>query len=238
MRSSGGQAPARPRLYDDFDNFVTDLKTFVDHEVKPGNKRLFLLAHSMGGAIASIYLEKYGDDFSAAVFSAPMHQPDLAPIPHWACWLLKLGAGQTYVWGYGPYLSREFNSDRELTGSRVRYEILKRRELDRHPQAQLGGPSLAWAYEACKAANRSIRDAGRIKVEVLLFQAGADRIVKNRGQRRFCERMNASRYQSCILREIHGARHELLIEQDTYRDLVLGEMISFFRQRHTSKVQD
>ncbi len=80
---------------ENFDYFVDDLKTFVEKEAKPANERLFLLAHSMGGAIASLYLEKFNADFSAAALSSPMHQPDLSPIPNKACWLLKLGPGKS-----------------------------------------------------------------------------------------------------------------------------------------------
>lgn len=216
---------------DDFENFVADLKTFVDREAKASNTHLFLLGHSMGGAIASLYLEKYSFDFAAAALSAPMHQPDLSPIPNQACWLLRLGPGKGYVWGHGPYHSRAFRSDSELTNSRVRYGILKRGELDRHPQAQLGGPSFHWAHEACLAANRSVVQANQIKVDVLLFQAGQDRIVKSDGQRRFCAVMNATQIQSCFLHHVEGARHELLIEEDRYRNRVLKDMISFFRKR-------
>ncbi|MBY3143803.1 alpha/beta fold hydrolase [Rhizobium laguerreae] len=217
---------------ENFDDFVDDLKTFVEKEAKPANERLFLLAHSMGGAIASLYLEKFSADFAAAALSSPMHQPDLSPIPNNACWLLNLGPSKSYVWGRGPYASRGFNADRDLTSSRIRYDILKRGELDRYPQAQLGGPSFSWAYEGCMAANRSIRDAGRISVDVLLFQAGDDRVVKAHGQQKFCDTMNAARLGSCSLRILKGARHELLIEQDVHRSLVLEEILSFFKRKH------
>lgn len=66
---------------DDFDNYVKDLKLFVDNTIpKPevrGNKPLFLLAHSMGGAVASLYLENTDnkDKFQAAALVTPMHQP-------------------------------------------------------------------------------------------------------------------------------------------------------------------
>lgn len=220
---------------DDFDDYVSDLKTFVEKEAKRENKRLFLLAHSMGGTIASLYLEKFSTDFSAAVLSSPMHQPDLSPIPNQACWLFKLGPRRSYVWGYGPYVSREFDADRDLTSSRIRNDILKRGELDRHPQAQLGGPSFKWAYEGCKAANRSIRDAGRISADVLLFQAEDDRVVKADGQQKFCNAMNYARSGSCTLRLVKGARHELLIERDAHRDLVFGELLSFFKQQRRTR---
>ncbi|MGO7909954.1 alpha/beta hydrolase, partial [Rhizobium leguminosarum] len=74
-------------------------------EAKPANERVCLLAHYMGGAIASLYLEKSSADFAAAALSSHMHQPDLSPIPTKACWLLKLGPSKSSVWGRGPSAS-------------------------------------------------------------------------------------------------------------------------------------
>lgn len=212
-----------------FDDYVEDLKTFVDGTAKPANRRLFLLGHSMGGAIASLYLETYLSDFSGAVFTAPMHQPDLRPIPNMACWLFRLGAPKNYVWGRGPFaLSTDFDPYKSSTSSRVRYELIKRGEPVRHPETQLGGPSFNWVHESCLAANRSVRNAGKIMTNVLLIQAGDDRIVKPSGQRKFCSSMNANRQGSCRLKRLDGAKHELLIERDEYRHVVLDEMIDFF----------
>lgn len=212
-----------------FDDYVEDLKTFVEETAKPANRRLFLLGHSMGGAIGSLYLETYPSDFSGAVFTAPMHQPDLNPIPNAACWLFRLGAPKNYVWGRGPFaLSQHFDPHRSSTSSQVRYELIKRGEPVLHPETQLGGPSFNWVHESCLAAKRSVRNAAKIMTNVLVIQAGDDRIVKPSGQRKFCTSMNLARPGSCRLKRLDGARHELLIERDEYRHVVLTEMIDFF----------
>ncbi|KQO75960.1 alpha/beta fold hydrolase [Rhizobium sp. Leaf262] len=212
-----------------FGDYVEDLKTFVDETAKPANRRLFLVGYSMGGAIGSLYLETYSSDFSGAVFTAPMHQPDLSPIPNMACWLFRFGAPKNYVWGRGPFaLSKDFDPDRSSTSSRVRYEIIKRDEFIRHPETQLGGPSFNWVYESCLAANRSVRNAEKIRTNVLIIQAGDDRLVKASGQRKFCTLLNAARPGACRLIRLDGAKHELLIERDEYRQVVLDEMIDFF----------
>ena len=67
----------------DFDEYVEDLKSFLDTIVIPDQTEnselpdytalpLFLYAHSMGGCIATLFLEKYPDIFQAAVLSSPM----------------------------------------------------------------------------------------------------------------------------------------------------------------------
>jgi lysophospholipase len=50
-----------------FDDYVEDFNTFVREVVaKRKHKRLLLLAHSMGGGIASVYLDRYPGDFAKA----------------------------------------------------------------------------------------------------------------------------------------------------------------------------
>ncbi|MEI4484526.1 MULTISPECIES: alpha/beta fold hydrolase [unclassified Phyllobacterium] len=215
-----------------FDDYVIDLKTFVEKIAKPSNARLYLVAHSMGGTIGSLYLEKYAKDFSAVALSSPMHEPNLSPVPNSLCWLLRLGPRNKYVWGRGPYMEHgDFNPDRDFTSSQTRYEILKRRELKYSPEAQLGGPSFNWAYQSCKASRQSVQNAYRIKTPVLLFQASNDRLVKPGGQKQFCDAVNSSRRGSCRMELIGGARHELLIESDQYRNAILNKIIRFFKKQ-------
>ncbi|GAL05664.1 lysophospholipase L2 [Photobacterium aphoticum] len=57
-----------------FSDYVTDLTTFYTEVVAPKNYRhRHLLAHSMGGTIASLFLAAFPDTLTSAVLSAPMH---------------------------------------------------------------------------------------------------------------------------------------------------------------------
>lgn len=213
-----------------FDDYVEDLKIFVDTIVQPhSDRKLFLLAHSMGGAIGSLYLEKYPQDFSAAVFSSPMHQIVMNPLPSDACWFFRvLGPRAQYVLGNGAYVEmKQFDPDRALTSSRIRYNLLVRDEFRRFPSARPGGASWQWAYEACKGSKQSRISAALTKVPVLIFQAGADTLVTPQGQREFCDGVNSSHPNSCEIENIPGARHELLFESDRYRAPVLAKTLQF-----------
>ena len=67
---------------DRFDDYVDDLKTFIDTLIKAKpHARIFILAHSLGGCVAARYLEKYPDDITAAVLSSPMLQIDTGSFP-------------------------------------------------------------------------------------------------------------------------------------------------------------
>ncbi|MBA1432728.1 MAG: alpha/beta fold hydrolase [Epsilonproteobacteria bacterium] len=61
---------------DNFFHYVDDLKFFVANYV-PHFKKRILLGHSMGGAIAALYAERYRDDFDALVLASPICEPSL-----------------------------------------------------------------------------------------------------------------------------------------------------------------
>lgn len=68
---------------DKFSYYIEDFKKFIDEVVIPnGNdKKLLLFAHSMGGAIGTMFLERYQEYFSGAVLSAPMHEINTGKVP-------------------------------------------------------------------------------------------------------------------------------------------------------------
>jgi lysophospholipase len=97
-----------------FDDYVADLERFVDQVVdaRPHPQRV-LLAHSMGGAIALLYVERHPGRFDGAILCAPMLRIDTEPLPapvaramgDAAVWL---GLGGRYCPGRGPYAREPF----------------------------------------------------------------------------------------------------------------------------------
>ena len=220
-----------------FADYVQDFNTFVRGVVaKQGHKRLLLLAHSMGGAIASLYLEGYPSDFERAALSSPMHEPAtpvLLPTAL-ACGEAKemlgriTGSLNDYAVTKGPYAENEtFQSDNAYTQSEKRHRRAWKAYED-NPGAKLGGPSKNWAVEACDGAAKARKSAGRITVPVLLVSAGADTVVTATGQKEFCDTLNAARPGQCTLVRIDGGKHELFIERDDFRVPALTTILRFF----------
>ena len=209
-----------------FDDYVKDLHQFVETIVPLGKKRI-LLGHSMGGAIASLYAEKYQNDFNALVLSSPMHQPDLvsSSMSNFACELIEKRKNDIdrYIVGEKSYDDSSKNFDENLlTHSKVRYEISKI-AFDIEPKAKLGGPSVRWVSEACRGSAQSVVNAGNIKIPVLLLQAGEDQIVNKKPQEVFCENVGSN----CKAYTLEGAYHELLVEKDSIRERVLTAVLDF-----------
>ena len=212
-----------------FENYVKDLDTFVESIVKKqGDEVLFLLAHSMGGAIASLYLEQHHGVFKAAVLSSPMHEANLftSATSKMLCEVIHLYNidNVKYAPAMGPYDGKEKKIDDNIySHSNIRY-VISLQENEIYPQTKIGGPSVEWVLRSCEASALSIQQASKITTPILILQAGGDRIVNLKPQEKFCK--NASSY--CKGYTIPGAEHELFIEKDSYRVPALSLMFSFF----------
>lgn len=231
---------------DSFENYVKDLKTFVDTVVKPkDHPNLFLLAHSMGGGIASLYIEEYPTDFKAAVLVTPMHEPLLPVIgkdaTKYICAVaesLPIYPQDGYAKGQGPYSLTLFK-DNDLTHSKVRYEkklaILNENTINE--TAKVGGPTHNWIREACKAGKKARADAVKISIPVLLLQASEDTAVRPEAQSEFCEKVNSGKNgKLCNSYVVEKAYHAILIEADTFRIPALTKALDFLADNSVRRI--
>lgn len=220
----------------DFEDYVTDLNTFVTNVVLPNkHKKLFLLGHSMGGGIATRYIEVYPTVFNAVALSSPMHAPDARILvsPEGGClWfrLMDWVCNGCYA-GFKakPYAPEEF-SENEYTHSEVRYAKLITTYKD-VKDIQLGGPTRGWAGEACAASEKILENTGKIKIPVLVLQAGADTAVTPEGQNEFCKNLERDTGTPCFgggPKRLEDAYHELFIESDEYRIAAINAILDFF----------
>ncbi len=222
-----------------FDDFVDDFASFVrtaeqqmlDHY----GSRLptYLVAHSMGGAIAALYFSRYPHDIKAAVLSSPMFGINTGKLPHWlAVAVSRTGAALNsllspqkpwYIWGTGDYVEVPF-SDNNLSHSVARYQTF-REHYREHPEVQLGGPTLRWVAEALSAARQAVTEAGAIQIPVLVVQAGGDTVVDAKAQQDF---VAALAHPESQLQVVPEAMHEIFIESDRYRKPVVERLIRWF----------
>lgn len=213
----------------DFMNYVRDLHTFIEKKVLPDQpQNLFLVGHSMGGAIAGLYIENYPKVFDAALLSSPMMQPTIggALISGFMCNALTLKKNEipSYAPGTESYdnENRDFETN-QLTHSKIRYKITEK-TFEVHQREKVGGPSLHWVVEACKASKTVVEEADKIKIPILVLQAGEDAIVNPAPQEKLCKRAD----KFCSGYQVPGAYHELFVESDMYRTKALTALLNFF----------
>jgi lysophospholipase len=234
-RILAGEAKRQIGHVRDFQDYVSDLKQFYTDFVRPiGHRKHVLLGHSMGGCIASLYLETHSQDFDAAVLCSPMDELALGFLPRFAHDIIdvedRLGLGEEYAPGEHGYDEGETFSNKCLTHSEVRWNLIRREYRD-NPAAKLGGPSVLWVKLAQEAGRTARQNATDVKVPVLLLQAGDDTIVKPAGQLEFRDRLNQTHPGFCRLEPIDGAFHEIFMESDLYRQPAFDLTLDFIKNQ-------
>ncbi|ACS84062.1 lysophospholipase L2 [Musicola paradisiaca] len=221
-----------------FDDYVDDVATFMCQQVETkAYQRCFALAHSMGGAILSLFLARQPQVFAAAALCSPMCGI-LLPMPHWLAWRILNWAERhpvmrdyyavgTRQWRPLPYVLNA------LTHSYERYRRNVRFYAD-DPDLRIGGPTYHWVREALLAGKRLLAQAADITTPLLLLQAEEDKVVDNRSQDAFCRALSEAGHPSVggVPRVIQGARHDILFETDAMRAEALGLILTHFSQFH------
>lgn len=177
----------------DFDEYVEDLHSFMEQIVtqKSKTKKYVLYAHSMGGAIGALFLEKYPDYFSKAILSSPLMEMNYGKIPKILVQPIFLAAkigkwDKKYVPGQHAFDGiSKYETSSAL--SKARYDYFFRFRQQRQEYQTYGG-CYAWTKAAAKATKKICKDAPKVKAQVLLFQAGLDTLVKLKGQDIFTQR--------------------------------------------------
>ncbi|MGC9400856.1 alpha/beta fold hydrolase [Vibrio genomosp. F10 str. 9ZC157] len=218
---------------EEFDDYINDMVQLVTSFSLEHYEKRYLLAHSMGGAVATRYLQTNPNHpFDAVSLSAPMFGIAMSRLNRSiALPMTQLMSMMTTSPRYAPdqkgYYAKPFEVN-PLTQSSIRYDWFRQLYEDK-PQLKLGGPTHRWVWQGLMATKQCVQQTRRIEVPLLLMQASEDVIVDNRDQIRFIKKLAKTNNQ-CALKIVYGSRHELLFEKDDYRNNALDCTLQFFAQ--------
>ena len=224
-----------------FSDYAKDFGLFLENIVLKNPacqaQRINLIAHSMGSAVAALYLESVGEHspFKKAIFAAPMikiHFPagKSEKSVLWETWFAcntPFGPScSAYVPGKGGYDPQTPFEGNPLTHSETRFN-LKKFVYQKWPELRMGSPTVRWVRQSVLAGVRLRRteNAARIATPILILQASEDSIVDNSAQNEFCGTV-----RNCRVEIINGAKHEIFMEKDFIRDPALSLSVNFFHQ--------
>lgn len=202
-----------------FSKYRIDLETVVSRISLadcPGPH--YVLAHSTGCTIFLSATERLRTQISRAVLCAPfVGLSDFGRkermIFRLAQLLAMLGLALAPVPGKGNGKAEAFETNRQ-TQDRRRFERMV--EIGKaNPELEIGPPTVGWLAAAVRALTsfRELRFGPSVAVPVLMIAAGRDRIVSSRATEELSTRIRAAGFI-----EIPGAEHEILMEEDIYRD--------------------
>jgi lysophospholipase len=212
-RAEGISDPSVTHM-DHFEDYVSDLKAVCDHFLPSMPKPAFIFAHSMGGAVTSLFLESHPGVFDRAALCAPMIAPNRNGVPFAAALAMCRGArlagkGKERLMMSKPYDGPEDFATSCATGKERFdwYDAVKaaRKEFWNN------GPSFQWTLESLQVTKKILAPGAveRIEIPVRVWGAQEDHSVLPDKQEAFAKRLKNGTRQV-----VPGSRHEIYRSTD------------------------
>jgi lysophospholipase len=216
-----------------FDDYCEDYAYFLKTVIVPRleGQPLFILGHSMGGAIAVLTTELHPElPIEKLILSSPMIAPQRQGFPKWLTLLItrfftRTGRGHHCLFNQQVSIGEDdFDSDWCCTNSYPRYcwylNVQKQ-----NPQYQNNAATYRWTEEAVLVTDEILKPENleNLNVPILLLQAGKDTMVCNDKQDEFIQKVKNGRIIS-----FPTTKHELFRSDNAtmrkYLDIVLNFM--------------
>lgn len=214
---------------DRFEDYVDDLSLVCGRLLAPMPKPHLIFSHSMGGAVAALYMESHPETFAAAFFCAPMIAPNTSGVPVFAASAI---CGAARLLGRGdhrPFFIKPWHGPEDFATSCATdparfawYDAVKTARDEFHNSV----PTYQWTSEAVKVT-RKILAAGapeKIPCPVMLSTAEHDFSVMPDPQKDFIGRVPHGKHVF-----VSGARHEIFRSTNDVFFPWWHDVLSFFR---------
>jgi lysophospholipase len=191
-------------------------------------KPWYVIAHSMGAAILLSRLQHPESPFQRAAVLSPMIALSRNIAPPYAqsavMALSGLGLRRIYVPGGGPgSISMMPFENNRLSTDPVRY-ARNAAILAAAPDLGIGAPTVGWLASAFGTMRALAHPhfPRKVATPLLILASGADRVVTTLAAENFASRLKTG--EAIVIK---GARHELLMEHDIYREQALAALNAF-----------
>ncbi len=209
----------------DFSDYAMDMETLWPLIKDQMSGPVFLMAHSMGGAIATDLVRRGQIQFEKMACCAPMM--GFAAGGAFLAGLIKIlaiaGLKKLPPPGVSGGGALDPQAAKILTSDETRFDRdFRRNTLE--PKLQLGGPTIGWLNAALKLHKSFWHDERleKIKMPVLFAMAGHEKLVSNAQIQHACEIIPGA-----ILENYPDALHEILQERDEIRNSLMNRLDAF-----------
>ena len=214
---------------DSFQEYVSDLRLICESYRRDMPSPHFVFAHSMGGAVAALFLEQYQDIFQAAVLSSPMIAPNLHGIPAGLAKMLGTAARGLHKGKKNPFFMKTYSGPEDFTTSCAtdpeRFAWYDQVKLAR-TEFQNSVPSYQWSVESINVTKQILAPGApeKISCPVLLFSAEHDGSVLPEPQKAFIQRVRNGEH---IL--VKDSRHEIFRSRNEVLFPWWHQVLSFYQ---------
>ena len=215
---------------DHFLEDVRDLEIVCRETLGSLPKPWVVFAHSMGGAVTSLFLESHPEVFSRAALCAPMIAPNLGGVPPIVVKAICVGArllgkGKKRIFTSRPYDGPEA-FETSCASGRERFDWYNRVK-DTTPAYHNNGPTYGWTDQSIQVTRRILKkgEVEKITCPVLLSTAQIDSSVMPAPQGKFIQRVKQGRRIF-----VEGARHEIFRSNDEVLFPWWHEVLTFLKE--------
>lgn len=213
-----------------FSDYVEDLRcvTAFAADLDLPSPR-YLYAHSMGGAVCALFLERGDTAYRKAVLSSPMIAPERGGFPLWVSKAvcraaMMFGGSKKRIFISPPYKGYEEFDDCPCTcRERFVYHEACKRGCELFHNAS---PTYRWTLESLKVTARILQKGAveKIAVPVRVYAAASDHTVRLPEQKAFAARLSQGEY-----RMVENTDHEICLATDDVALPYFKSLLEYFR---------
>ena len=208
-----------------FSDYAKDMETLWGLIENQMPEPRFLVAHSMGGAIAADLARRGNIQFSKMLACAPMlgFAGD-SPVLKFAVWALsKLWLKKKTPTRATSSSALDPKNAEVLTSNKTRFGYHMQR-ITLEPKLQLAGPTFGWLQAAINLYKSLAGPTGYEKITIPVYYAiaGKEALVSNRAISQACQILPNAK---CTVFE--GALHEIFQERDEHRNRFMQDLFEF-----------
>ena len=214
----------------DFEVYAQDFTDLIEAKLAELPTPRYLFAHSMGGAVAALYLERGTNVFDKALLSSPAIAIQIKGTPRALVRLIcnaacAAGRAKERVHVMKPPLPPQEESHKGSScASLARFEAYRAVKLS-DKRLHSAKPSYAWLRAAMRATSHILRprQLKRVCTSVRILSAERDHLVDLNAQRAFARAIADGE-----IFEIAHARHELFNECDHISHPYFNDLLDYF----------
>lgn len=214
-----------------YDEYLSDFNLFMDRIVRFASEgKVFWFAQSMGALIALLQLSKRPSKLDGIIFSAPLMDLNTTPYnkklaQSISAFASSSGFANAYAFGQKDYdpEAADFATN-PYTSDETHFNLLQK-WYKQDPGLMHGGVTFGWLNATFKALDSiSKLDLGHVaSMPSLALLPSDDPVVPFVAQQRF-----ANSLPKCTIKSYTGARHEVLMENESIRKQVWKDIDDFF----------
>lgn len=181
-----------------FDDYLYDLNVLIKLvKQREGEKKLFILGHSLGGMMSLAYVLRFPAGLSGVIVSSPMLKMKM-----------KIPATKMFI---AKALSKMLPRLKMNAGLNTNYLSHDKKVVEEYIKDELvhGVASMRFSTESMKAMAETAKNADKLKIPCFIMHAGDDKILSPEGSKKFYERV---KIKDKKLKIYEGYYHELFNE--------------------------